>query len=251
MSIGPLGARALFSAVREAGSGARDRRPLVVAGARELVPLLARALREGGDASAVQEGGPVRSAAALVWVGAPDEVVLREAAGARVPIVGVTDGESLPYVLDTWLVVAGRGAGLPVAELVRALAGALGEGGTGLAARLPVLRSAVIDVLIRLAARRNGLVGAAVFVPGVDLPVLTLNQVRLVVRIAGASGREVDRALLPEVLAVVGSGFGLRAVARELLDVVPVAGWAAKGAVAYAGTRAIGEAARLRFAATR
>jgi len=32
-------------------------------------------------------------------------------------------------------------------------------------------------------------------------------------------------------------------VARELLDFVPVAGWAVKGAIAYAGTRALGEAA--------
>ena len=31
--------------------------------------------------------------------------------------------------------------------------------------------------------------------------------------------------------------------ARELLDFVPVAGWAAKGAIAYTGTKAIGEAA--------
>jgi uncharacterized protein (DUF697 family) len=249
VSVGPLGARALFSAVREAG--ARDRRPVAVAGARELVPLLARALREGGDAAAVQEGGRVGSAAALVWVGAPDEDALREASTARVPIVGVTEGESLPYVLDTSLVLARSGVGLPVGEVVRALAVALGERGTGLASRLPVLRPAVIDELIRIAARRNGLIGAAVFVPGVDLPVLALNQVRLVVRIAAACGHEVDRALLPEVLAVVGSGFGLRALARELLDVVPVAGWAAKGAVAYAGTRAIGEAARRRFAGTR
>ena len=31
--------------------------------------------------------------------------------------------------------------------------------------------------------------------------------------------------------------------AYSLLDLVPVAGWALKGAVAYAGTKAIGEAA--------
>ena len=41
----------------------------------------------------------------------------------------------------------------------------------------------------------------------------------------------------------MGAGFAFRAVARELLDVVPFAGWAVKGAVAYTGTRAVGEAA--------
>ena len=86
------------------------------------------------------------------------------------------------------------------------------------------------------------------FIPGVDLPVLTLNQARLVLRIALAHGqhRQCTRG---ELLGVVGTGFGLRAVARELLDVVPVAGWAVKGAVAYAGTRAVGEAAVRYFAA--
>jgi uncharacterized protein (DUF697 family) len=38
-------------------------------------------------------------------------------------------------------------------------------------------------------------------------------------------------------------------VARELLDLVPGVGWAVKGAVAYAGTRALGEAAVRLFAA--
>src|SRR4029077_12323772 len=36
-------------------------------------------------------------------------------------------------------------------------------------------------------------------------------------------------------------------VARQLLDVIPVAGWAVQGAVAYAGTRALGEAALMRL----
>jgi uncharacterized protein (DUF697 family) len=57
-----------------------------------------------------------------------------------------------------------------------------------------------------------------------------------------------DRDRLPELAATVGVGFGLRALARELLDLVPVAGWVLKAAVAYGGTRALGEAARLRFA---
>ena len=52
-----------------------------------------------------------------------------------------------------------------------------------------------------------------------------------------------------ELLGVLGAGFGFRAMAREALDVVPVAGWLVKGLVAYAGTRALGEAARRYFEA--
>jgi uncharacterized protein (DUF697 family) len=245
-----VGAAALLAAVREVRTGAGDRRPIVVAGARELVPLLARELRTGGEAAALREGGDPRGASALVWLGKPDEQVLRAASLAHVPIVGVTDGGSLPYVLDTDLVAVRPGEGLPVGEIACKLARVLGERGTSLAARLPVLRGAVVDELIRVAARRNGLVAAAVWVPGVDLPVLTLNQIRLVLRIALCYGQEVDGARVPELLGVVGTGFGLRALANELLDLVPGAGWAAKGAVAYAGTRALGEAARRYFEAT-
>ena len=96
-----------------------------------------------------------------------------------------------------------------------------------------MLRGAVCDELIRSFSKRNGLIAAAVFVPGVDMPVLTLNQVRLVLRIALAYGQHVDNQRAVELLGVVGAGFGFRAVARELLDVVPVAGWAVKGAIAY------------------
>jgi uncharacterized protein (DUF697 family) len=56
------------------------------------------------------------------------------------------------------------------------------------------------------------------------------------------------RERLAELAATFGAGLGLRALARELLDLVPVAGWALKGAVAYGGTRALGEAACMRFA---
>jgi uncharacterized protein (DUF697 family) len=105
----------------------------------------------------------------------------------------------------------------------------------------------VCEELIARFSRQNALVGAAVFVPGADMPVLTVNQIRLVLRIADAYGFEVDRERIPELLAVLGSGFGFRALAREALGAIPVAGWALKGAVAYAGTRAVGEAAMRYF----
>jgi uncharacterized protein (DUF697 family) len=236
--LGPL---ALFMLAREVRRGTGDQRPLAVAGARELLPIIARQLREGGDPSAVVEG-QVANAAALVWVGPPDEDALRTADRAGTPIIAVTDADEVPYVLATDIVHVPPGQGFPIDEIAHAIARKLGEDGTALAARLPVLRPAVCAELIRFFSLRNGLISAAVFIPGVDLPVLTLNQARLVLRVALAHGEEIDKERALELLAVVGWGFGLRAVARQLLDVVPVAGWAIKGGVAYTGTRALGEA---------
>jgi uncharacterized protein (DUF697 family) len=237
--LGPL---ALLSLVREVRRGSGDQRPLAVAGSRELLPIIARQLREGGDPSAVVEGR-VEKAAVLVWVGPPDEDALRAAHKAKVPIVAVTGGSEVPYVLATDIVHVPPGQGFPIEEIAHAVARKLGEDGTALAARLPVLRRAVCTELIRSFAKKNAIIAAAVFIPGVDLPVLTMNQARLVLRIALAYGQEIDRERAFELLGVVGVGFGLRTVARELLDLIPVAGWAVKGAVAYAGTKAIGEAA--------
>jgi uncharacterized protein (DUF697 family) len=247
VSRSKLGPLSLLSVVRELRRGTGDTRPLAVAGARELVPLLARELRAGGDASAVVEQR-VEGAAALVWVGEPDEDALKRAARAHVPIVALTESESVPYVLATDLVRAQPGHGFPVEEIAHAVAHRLGEDGTALAARLPVLRGPVCDELIRSFSKRNAVLSAAIFVPGVDMPVLTLNQIRLVLRIALAHGQEIDGQRALELIGVVGAGFGFRTVARELLDFVPVAGWALKGAIAYAGTRAVGEAAVRYFA---
>lgn len=227
-----------------------------VDGVRALVPALARELRRGGEQAAVREGGRPEDAAALVYLlegeaGESDLALLRRAAKADVPVVAVTETDdlSVPYVLATDIVRVLPGAGFPVGEIATAVARRLGEAGTTLAARLPALRGAVCRELIRSFSRTNGLVAAAVFVPGVDFPVLTLNQARLVLRIAAAHGQEVDASRLPELLAVLGGGVGFRALARELVGSVPVAGWAVKGAVAYGGTRALGEAALRYFEA--
>jgi uncharacterized protein (DUF697 family) len=237
--LGPL---AVLSVVRELRRGGGDPRPVSVAGARELVPLLARELRAGGEPSAVVEGR-FEDVAVLVWVGAANHEELHRASKAGVPVVAVSEDETLPYVLATDIVRIERGEGFPVERIALAIARKLGEDATGLAARLPALRPAVCHELIATFSKRNGLIGAAVFVPGVDLPVLTLNQVRLVLRIALAYGEPVDNQRALELAGIVGAGFGLRALARELLDLVPVAGWAVKGGIAYSGTRAIGEAA--------
>ena len=68
------------------------------------------------------------------------------------------------------------------------------------------------------------------------MPVITLNQIRLVLRIAHAHGIGVGQERAPEVLAVLGSGFALRTLARQAVGLVPFAGWAVKAGVAYGGT---------------
>ncbi len=239
----------IVSLVRELRASAEDDKALLVAGAPSLVPLLAKELRAGGEQGAVRENGELEGSLALVYVlpGEPtddDVKALHAADRARVSIICVTRPgvDRVPYVLETDLVYVGAGSSFPVDEIATAVARRVGEAGTGLARRLPVFRPAVCEHLIRRFAKRAGWIGAVTVVPSVDMPVLTLLQARLVLRLGHAYALEMDRERAVELLGVVGAGFGFRAVARQLLDVVPVAGWALKGAVAYTGTRAIGEA---------
>jgi uncharacterized protein (DUF697 family) len=261
----PLKPLAVLGLLKELRVAAADDKPLTVGGvlAEQLAKELARGdrrssasppPRQGGDPRAVRVGGPDGAAAYVhVLAGAPsadDEAVLKRAHRARVPaLVLARERYDVPFVLPTDVIVVPPGRGFPIEALAHALAVRLGEKGTTLAARLPALRPAVCDWLIASFSRKNAILAAAVFIPGVDLPALTLNQMRLVLRIAAAHGVEVSNERLPELLAVVGGGLGLRALARELVDLVPGIGWAVKGAIAYAGTRAVGEAAVRYFSA--
>jgi len=49
---------------------------------------------------------------------------------------------------------------------------------------------------------------------------------------------------ISELLPVIGSAFGWRAISRELVGFIPAIGPGVKGSIAYAGTVATGEAAR-------
>ncbi len=78
--------------------------------------------------------------------------------------------------------------------------------------------------------------------------VITASQLRLCLLMAALYGRSIDFFdRVGELWPVVGSAFGWRALARELVGVVPGAGWAFKAGVAYSGTWAVGEAARLYY----
>jgi len=248
-----LSPMALWGLVKEMRIAAEDTRPLVISG--PLAAQLEKELARDAAPGAVRVDGRPEDAGAFVRVlaGAPtteDEKVLRAAERADVPVIVVQTGTEIfdiPYVLATEVVMCSPGSGFPVEEIAHALAARMGESGTGLAARLPVVREPLSEVLIEKFSRQNAIAAVAIFIPGADFPVLTLNQIRLVLRLGSAHGVEVDQERWPEVLATIGAALGFRAVARQLLGAIPLAGWLVKGTVAYAGTRAVGEAAHRYF----
>lgn len=263
----PIHPAAVYGVAKEMRTAAEDFRPIVVAGAAGPARDLREALAAGGDPAAIRDlsarelsAYDVEGAGLLLYAlegeqaSAADEKALRLADRKGVEAICVLVGArgqpvDIPFVLATNVVQVPAGTPLPVRRVVELVAERGGERGYLWAARLPVLRKAVVEHAVRKFSRQNGILGVAIFIPGADMPVLTLNQIRMVLHIAAAYGEEIDRDRALEILAVVGAAFGFRAFAREALGFVPGIGWAVKGGIAYAGTRALGKAAVAYFEA--
>lgn len=251
MAKGGLHPGAVYALFKELRIAAADELPLVIDGPPALAEALRRELGRGAQSGAIRLGSPDGAQVYTYIIAGPigqkDEEKLKKAHRLRVPIVAVLAGPDLdprvPYVLATDVVRVEAGEGFPVDRIARAVAARLGERGTSLAARIPVLRPAVCEELVERFSRRNGILGAATFIPGADFPVITLGQLRMVLRIGAAHGVEVGQERLPEVLGVIGSGLAMRSLARRLLGLVPAFEPVVRASVAYAGTRALGEAA--------
>jgi uncharacterized protein (DUF697 family) len=125
----------------------------------------------------------------------------------------------------------------------------------GAARAAPALRAPLARLLIHEAAFANaqfalvtnlptllpGVGGAAA--AGADVLVLTTNQIVLMFKMAALWGASLDnpRALIAEVLPVVGGAFFWRTAARTLIDLLPgFAVLAPKVGIAYIGTYVVG-----------
>lgn len=115
-----------------------------------------------------------------------------------------------------------------------------------LAKGYPPLRRAACEEIIRHNARQNAVIGALP-IPGADMPVMTANQARMVLNLAAAYGEELSMERARELIGVLAAGFGLRALSRQVVKLVPVGGWAAAAAIGYAGTVAMGRSTMLYF----
>jgi hypothetical protein len=131
--------------------------------------------------------------------------------------------------------------------------------GLALAHHFPAFRRPVVDRIVHAIARENAMFAAASALPNVlplllgmpwsvgefasDTAFITMNQVRMAFLVSAACNRNVGYdTQIVEVLSIVGSAFGWRALARELVSKIPLgAGILPKGAVAYAGTYAVGK----------
>jgi uncharacterized protein (DUF697 family) len=216
-----MGLRNLYKVFRETRNAAREQATIAVTGdsprVAEVAALLGaqRGVRGAEVILSVSEGGASISGKAVEDPG-------------RIPLPS-KDGGALLEELAPRIVLA-----LDEDYLV-----ALAKG-------YPPLRRAVCEEITRNNARQNAVIGALP-IPGADMPVMTANQARMVLNIAAAYGEELSMDRARELLGVLAAGFGLRALSRQAVKLVPVGGWAASAVIAYAGTVAMGRSSILYF----
>ncbi|MES1261228.1 MAG: hypothetical protein ABUS49_05765, partial [Acidobacteriota bacterium] len=127
-----------------------------------------------------------------------------------------------------------------------------------LARTFPLFRKAVADRIIHRTARENALFSLVTALPNVipsfielpwtlgefatDTAFLTMNQIRMAMKMAAAHGQPVGYAEQKVAFAAILAGaFGWRAIARELVGKIPLGGGLIpKAAVAFAGTWVVG-----------
>jgi len=185
------------------GSGLPATRDIVTEAKKAFVPVVA--LIHGGDLAGMTESTGLSASDILFCADDPEELFTMH--------------------LSAWLLKR-----LPSKKL-------------SLAHNLLFMRKAVSLEYVRSTAFQNAIVGGLVIVPGADLPVMTANQAKMILKIAAAYGESLGIRRSVELLGVIGGGLTLRSIARQAAGLVPALGWAMKGGIAYTGTFAMGYAA--------
>jgi uncharacterized protein (DUF697 family) len=258
--VNPL---SVLNAAQDVGEGSGRYGPVVVSGtahgAAELAAALARDAVPGVVRDATGRGledSDLDGAAILVHVFAGSPGAVGEAAfelGARKGLqliavaVGAPEDLRLKLVAGSDLIRVAAPP-VPVEKVAGRIAARAGKTAYALAAAMPSVRREAVDRIINSSTRKNAVVGAAVFMPGVDMAAMTMTQVQMVLRIAAAYGYRLDtRDRMAEIAAVVGAAFGWRGLARQLVTHVPGPTWIFRAGVGAAGTKVVGEAAAAYF----
>ncbi len=217
-----LGLRNLYRVFHESRAAARKHSTLAVVGGLPEAERLASLLGAQRDTESAEILATVTGARNGVEVWLSGEAV--EEAGEAIYLPAVTEEAVLR-------------------ELAPRIAASLRENYlVSLARGYPVFRRAVCWEIIHKNAWQNAIIGALP-IPGADMPAITANQGRMVLGIAAAYGEEISLDRVRELLGVLTAGFGLRALARQVVKLVPVGGWAASSAIGCAGTLAMGQTA--------
>lgn len=200
----------------------------------------------------------------------PSEALLRERADSipdAVPCLWIIEGEDgKPVELDAGNLprIHKLNPLQPGPKFSRLLTRSFPAYAISLARAFSRLRHYYARQVIRLTATRNARMAIASTLRPPIIPVvgtvwklfattgetiaMTASQIHLCLLMAALHYRSLDFFdRMGELWPVIGGSFGWRGVARGLVGLVPVLGWASKGTLAYGATWTVGEMSRLYY----
>ena len=165
----------------------------------------------------------------------------------------LTGGESGDKLANDVALMLGVAGVIPISartgenvaeELIPTMIEASPEAALVIGRELPAYRRRAAQRIIRNATLVSLAAGLEP-IPLVDIPILLGTQIRLVLRLAALYGEEVDSADVTkharELIAIMAGGLGLRYLAEQGAKVMPFGGDFLAGAIAGAGTWAMGQ----------
>jgi uncharacterized protein (DUF697 family) len=253
----PLNLAKSLTALKEASARAAEPASIVLAGDQALVALAQEKFAAGGTVPTVSSLDAFSGPAGTAGVGADVLVVLttpEKEAQIEAALGSAVAKDSVIVAVDEGPGTRNRATSLPNGairlsfsdsaagwdRLFSLCAEAAGDKGIALGRKYPVVRRAAAHRLISRTSMQNVFIAMVFFVPGSDMPAMTLNQTRMVLNIAAMYGQPVDKERAVELAAVLGLGFAFRGVGRLLVRSIPGVGTIMKMVTAYSATMAVG-----------
>ncbi len=194
-----------------------------------VAPVKLESVIEAKILSKLPRSGVVEDAGSnIVFMEKSDEGVYEAVAGNDAHVGEIPLTEEAFQILDNrmgkWIVEACHGKDL------------------AFALSFPFIRRPLALDAITATSCQNAVVGFVPFLPGADMPIMTLNQIKMVLQIATAYGQPLDKDRVKEIVVIVAGAFLCRNIVRAITKVIPFGGWFVSGAMGFAATEAMGRA---------
>ncbi len=261
----PLNLSKSLKAFKDASAGATRSVSIVLAGDAAMVETAKVRFAAGGMIPASLADTSATSLAAVI--SAPDELLvilttpdkeagIEAALGyslARGSVVVAVDGGPDAKTKASYLANGASRLSFSSASpggwsrLFSLCAEAAGDRGVALARRYPVVRQAAARRLVWKTAAQNVFIALVFFLPGSDMPPMTLNQARMVLHLAAMYGYSIDSERAVELAGMVALGYGFRGIGRRLVRFFPGLAFVMRVVTAFSATMAVGLGAMAYF----
>lgn len=112
----------------------------------------------------------------------------------------------------------------------------------------PFLRGRIADNIIYTCSLENGGIGIIKILPGADMPLMTINQIRMLLQLAAVYGYKINEDRVLEIISIVAAAFGMRYISNKVKKSAPIPKFIVDGTFGVSATVVLGNLAKEYFA---